>query len=77
MKRSSLRRSSELEWSHGFGAGNEGVILHSISCRSKNGASHRKKGGHVTPKWELWSARKRILCLRRLTFAISADWISF
>ena len=27
---------------HGFCAGNEGVILHSISCRSKNGASHRK-----------------------------------
>src|SRR4029077_2874135 len=27
---------------HGFCAGNEGVIPHSISCRSKNGASHRK-----------------------------------
>ena len=27
---------------HGFCTGNEGVILHSISCRSKNGASHRK-----------------------------------
>jgi hypothetical protein len=26
----------------GFYAGVEGVILHSISCRSKNGASHRK-----------------------------------
>jgi len=26
---------------HGFCAGNEGVILHSISCWSKNGASHR------------------------------------
>ena len=25
-----------------FCAGGEGVILHSISCRSKNGASHRK-----------------------------------
>ena len=25
-----------------FCAGSEGVILHSISCRSKNGASHRK-----------------------------------
>jgi hypothetical protein len=27
---------------HHFCTGNEGVILHSISCRSKNGASHRK-----------------------------------
>jgi hypothetical protein len=27
---------------HGFYAGIEGVILHSISCRSKDGASHRK-----------------------------------
>jgi hypothetical protein len=26
----------------GFCTGNEGVILHSISCRNKNGASHRK-----------------------------------
>ena len=30
---------------HGFCAGSEGVILHSISCRSKNGASHRKNCG--------------------------------
>ncbi len=27
---------------HGFCAGIEGAILHSIACRSKNGASHRK-----------------------------------
>jgi len=27
---------------HGFYSGIEGEILHSISCRSKNGASHRK-----------------------------------
>ena len=27
---------------HGFCAGNEGVILHSISCRSKIGARHRE-----------------------------------
>jgi hypothetical protein len=27
---------------HSFCAGGEGVILHSILCRSKNGASHRE-----------------------------------
>jgi hypothetical protein len=44
----------------GFYAGIEGVILHSISCRSKNGASHRKNfdtpplGGNCTETWQ-WS----------------------
>jgi hypothetical protein len=32
-----------LGWSQRFCAGSEGVILHSISWWSKNGASHRKK----------------------------------
>jgi hypothetical protein len=40
-----------------FCAGSDGWILRLISWWSKCGASHRKKCGHVTPKWELRSAR--------------------
>src|SRR5271169_3255174 len=41
-----------------FCTGVEGVILHLISCRSKNGASHRKNfdtpplGGNCTETWQ-------------------------
>jgi hypothetical protein len=39
--------------------GGEGVIGFHISWQCKNGALHRKNGGHVTPIWELRSARQR------------------
>jgi RepB DNA-primase from phage plasmid len=44
---------------HGFLAGGESMILHSISCRIQNGASHRKHcdtpplGGNCRDTWEL------------------------
>jgi hypothetical protein len=44
---------------HDFRTGSQGVILTLSSGWSKNGASHRKKGGHVTPSWELRNAKRR------------------
>jgi hypothetical protein len=61
---------------HRFYAGIEGVIQHSSPCRSKNGASHREKCGHVTPKLGTAERQTVLRCLRRLTFAASIDWVN-
>jgi hypothetical protein len=42
----------------------------------KNGASHRKKGGHVTPKLGTAERQRGLWCLRRLTFAASTNFVS-
>jgi hypothetical protein len=43
---------------------------------SERGASHRKKGGHVTPKLGTAERQTALRCLRRLTFAASTKFVS-
>ena len=61
---------------HGFCAGVEGMILHSVSCRCQDGASHRKECGHVTPKLGTAERQTALRCLRKLTSAASPDLVA-
>jgi hypothetical protein len=50
--------------------------LHPISWWCKHGASHRKKGGHVTPNLGTAERQTALRCLRKLTSAASTDLVT-
>ena len=60
----------------GFCAGIRGWILDSISRWRKNGASHRKKGGHVTPKLGTAERLDSAQSLLKLTSAASTHLVA-